>query len=333
MNEWLYGATGYYAKLPNVGKDGDFYTSVSTSMFFGGSIGKYIVDLISKEKLSEDAVVMEIGAHQGFMLGDIIQFIYTLSPSLLKSLQFVIIEPLESARIAQKNYFSLAFGDALHVKILPSLEGFTCKDAIVVSNELLDAFPCEVINEDEMLFMDEHMAKFDEIEGDVKAKAKELGVKKGEIALGYEKLALNLALACKRCRFVSFDYGQEYPRNDFSLRVYQNHQTHPFFTLTCKASQEERVEEFYGKCDLTYDVNFEHVKRAFGEAGFENKRILSQAQALVEFGIHELLTLLQSKVDEKTYRHEAEKAKQLILPGFFGERFKMIECVKESGCK
>ena len=330
MHDWLYGPEGYYAKFPKVGKDGDFYTSVSTSMFFGGSMGKYIVDLVSRGELLKDGVVMEIGAHQGFMMADIIQFIYTLSPKLVKSLQFVIIEPLESARIAQENYFSSAFGDALHVKILPSLKGFTCKDAVVVSNELLDAFACEVVNGGEMLYMDGNIPKFGQMDEELRVKSKELGIEKGEIALGYEKLASDLASTCKRCRFVSFDYGQAYPRNDFSLRVYQNHQTHPFFTLTCKAGKSERLGEFYGKTDLTYDVNFDHVKRAFEDNGFANTKILSQMQALVEFGIHELLALLQTKVDEKTYRHEAEKAKQLILPGFFGERFKMIECVKEN---
>jgi len=329
MNEWLYGADGYYTKLPSVGKDGDFYTSVSTSMFFGGSLGKYVVDLVSSGEFSQDGVVMEIGAHQGYMMADIIQFIYTLNPKLLKSFEFVIIEPLANARKAQESYFSAAFGDALHVKILPSLEGFTCKDAVVMSNELLDAFACEVINGDEMLFLDGSVPKFGQIDEDLGFKAKELGIEKGEIALGYEKLASDLASTCKRCRFVSFDYGQDYPRNDFSLRVYQNHQTHPFFTLTCKAGESERLGEFYGKCDLTYDVNFDHVKRAFEGNGFTKTRIMSQMQALVEFGIHELLALLQTKVDEKTYRNEAEKAKQLIVPGFFGERFKMIECVKE----
>jgi SAM-dependent MidA family methyltransferase len=272
---------------------------------------------------------MEIGAHQGYMMADIIQFIYTLQPNLIKSLRFVIIEPLESARKAQESYFVAAFGDALHVEILPSLEGFTCKDAIVVSNELLDAFACEVIHDGQMLYMDAHEPKFGSMDEGLKAKALELGVTQGEISLGYEELGRDLANACEKCRFVSFDYGQEYPRNDFSLRVYQNHETYPFFTLTCKAGESERLGEFYGKCDLTYDVNFDHVRKAFMQSGFKNVRIISQMQALVEFGIHELLALLQTKVDEKTYRNEAEKAKQLIVPGFFGERFKMIECVKE----
>ncbi len=31
MNEWLYGVDGYYRQFRDIGKDGDFYTAVSSS--------------------------------------------------------------------------------------------------------------------------------------------------------------------------------------------------------------------------------------------------------------------------------------------------------------
>lgn len=49
MNSWLYEKNGYYAKYKQIGKQGDFFTSVSTSSFFGGAIANKIVSLI-KEK-------------------------------------------------------------------------------------------------------------------------------------------------------------------------------------------------------------------------------------------------------------------------------------------
>lgn len=33
FNDWLYGEDGYYSKYKSIGKSGDFYTAVSTSMF------------------------------------------------------------------------------------------------------------------------------------------------------------------------------------------------------------------------------------------------------------------------------------------------------------
>ena len=48
MRLWLYeGDRGYYASgRPVVGKDGDFYTSVSLSKFFGGAIAHYVLRLL-----------------------------------------------------------------------------------------------------------------------------------------------------------------------------------------------------------------------------------------------------------------------------------------------
>jgi SAM-dependent MidA family methyltransferase len=48
FNDWLYGQDGYYSNYKQIGKDGDFFTSVSTSSFFGGSIAKKIIDSIEE---------------------------------------------------------------------------------------------------------------------------------------------------------------------------------------------------------------------------------------------------------------------------------------------
>ena len=53
FNEWLYGDNGYYSNYKVIGKHGDFYTSVSTSKFFGGSIGKRVVEIIEEGFLNE----------------------------------------------------------------------------------------------------------------------------------------------------------------------------------------------------------------------------------------------------------------------------------------
>ena len=45
---------------------------------------------------------LEIGAHHGYLLADIIQFIYTLKPQLLETLNFAIVENFKSSR-ATKN--------------------------------------------------------------------------------------------------------------------------------------------------------------------------------------------------------------------------------------
>ena len=75
FNDWLYGQHAYYSNYKQIGKDGDFFTSVSTSSFFGGSIAKKIISSIEEGFLPNNTTILEIGAHHGYLLADIIQFI------------------------------------------------------------------------------------------------------------------------------------------------------------------------------------------------------------------------------------------------------------------
>jgi SAM-dependent MidA family methyltransferase len=74
MNEWLYGDNGYYTNFKTIGKAGDFYTAVSTSSFFGASIGNYFYKLIQQDSFKKEGWLIEIGAHKGYLICDIIQW-------------------------------------------------------------------------------------------------------------------------------------------------------------------------------------------------------------------------------------------------------------------
>lgn len=241
MQSWLYGEKGYYTKARSIGKEGDFYTAVSTSMFFGGAIAKRLMATIESGFLSPSCHVIEIGAHKGYLLADIIQFIYTLKPELLQTLTFVIVEPFSANQTMQKNYFEEAFGDAITLLHVKRLEDFTCKEAFFVANEIFDAFACEVIHEDQMLYIENEVAIFKPMDALTLQKAQEYGIHKGEFCLGYEPFATAMSRSCERFEFVTFDYGDKEARGDFSLRVYAAHQVYPFFGLTDLV--EEKLRE------------------------------------------------------------------------------------------
>lgn len=329
MQKWLYGENGYYASMPNIGKKGDFYTSVSTSMFFGGSIANHLIKTIDSGFLSQNATIVEIGAHRGYLLADMIQFIYTLRPELLKSLKFAIVEPLENTQKAQKEYLISSFGNALHVQIVKDISSLTCKEGFIISNELFDAFKCEIIHENKMLYIHENRAEFGELSKEAKEISLKYAIKKGEITLGLEEFAKTISKTFQKYEFVTFDYGQMEPRGDMSLRIYKEHKVYPFFELTTLGSKKDSFEDFFANSDITYDVCFLHVKGAFEEAGAKMERFCTQMVALNEFGITDLLEILHKNANERTYKTELEKAKQLILPNFLGERFKMIRFRKD----
>ncbi|HIP14389.1 MAG TPA: hypothetical protein EYG74_02755 [Sulfurimonas autotrophica] len=323
MSEWLYGEDGYYTKYKSIGKSGDFYTAVSTSKFFGGTIAKHIIALVDEGFLQKDAVICEIGAHHGYFLADICEFLYTLRPELLASFQFVIIEKFDDLQKHQKEYFAESFGDVVELTHYKSLTELICNNAFFIANEIFDAFPCELYFKGKSARVKNHELFFDSNDEWVSKKAKKYHKDRGEIAVGYEAFAKAMAGAAKKFEFMSFDYGEMQARPDFSLRIYTKHEVHPFF--------EEGLNraELFGKSDITYDVTFLHVKDAYEEAGIEFVELKAQMVALVDMGILELLEMLKENADEKIYKQELEKVKILIMPNFLGERFKMIRFRKE----
>jgi len=322
MTDWLYGEDGYYATYKNIGKSGDFYTAVSTSKFFGGTIAKHIISLVDEGFLEKDATICEIGAHHGYFLADVVQFIYTLRPALLESFQFVIIERFEDLQRHQTKYFEDSFGDVIQLTHYKSLSELHCKNAFFIANEIFDAFPCELYYKGKTAQIENHNIEFDVENEWVKEKADKYFKDRGEIAVGYEEFAKEMANSCDKFEFMTFDYGEMSARPDFSLRVYTNHEVIPFF------DEKIKREELFAKSDITYDVTFAHVKDAYEEAGVEFLELKPQMVGLIDMGILELLEMLQKNVDEKIYKQELEKVKMLILPEFLGERFKMMRLRK-----
>lgn len=322
MQKWLYDEDGYYANFKAIGKEGDFYTAVSVSKFFGGAIAKHLINLIEEGKLSKSVEVFEIGAHQGYLLADMVEFIYTLKPELLKTLTFNIIEPFENLQKIQREYFKKSFKDVIKLNHYKSLKDVNAKEGFIVANEIFDAFPCELVFSGKMAYVDDFKIDFKEIDDFTQDISNRYGIEKGEIARGYEEFSKDMFDAFKSCYFVSFDYGDLEVRNDFSIRVYKNHKVYPLF------DEELNLKEAYKKSDITYDVNFSHLIDTFKNAGFKKEAYKTQLVALIDFGILELLEMVKEKRGFEAFLKEESKIKTLIHPAMMGERFKMVSFVK-----
>lgn len=318
MYDWLYGEQGYYSKYREIGKEGDFYTSVSASKFFGGTIAKHIISVIDEGFLPLDTTICEIGAHKGYLLADIVQFIYTLRPELLQTLSFAIVERFDFLQEEQRKYFQDSFGDAVSLKQVKSLKELQLQSAFFVANEIFDAFTCELIYKGKTARVEEGKIRFEDEDAWVSEKAKKYHKDRGEIAVGYEAFALEMKDAAKTFEFMTYDYGEMDARPDFSIRVYKDHEVFPLF------DENLTLDDVFSVSDITYDVTFAHLKDAYAEAGIAMIEYKTQALALVDMGLLELLEILKEQGGEEMYTHELERAKQLILPSFLGERFKMI---------
>jgi SAM-dependent MidA family methyltransferase len=323
MNQWLYGEDGYYSTYRPIGKKGDFYTAVSTSKFFGGAIANHIIKRIDEGFLTTDCLICEIGAHHGYLLADIIEFLHTLRPQLIKTLRFGIIERFVALQNQQRNYFEESFGSAIRLEHYRDVNEIETSCAFFVANEIFDAFPCELLYQDKIGRVENGKVIFDVESKSALEHGQKYQKDRGEIAVGYEEFAAAMVQSVSKFEFMSFDYGELQARSDFSIRVYNEHQVTPLFDETLNFG------EVFKKSDITYDVNFSHVKDAFQSVGVRCEKFSTQLVALIEMGILDLLAILKDNVSDVIYTQELEKVKILITPSLMGERFKMIQLIRE----
>lgn len=319
MKNWLYQENfGYYSTFKNIGKKGDFYTAVSSSSLFGASIANFFYNKIKENSYKSDGWLIEIGAHQGYLICDMIHWLYSCDSNLVKSLKFGIIESSLEVQKEQKKYIYSRFGNDVKINFFQSISELNETYAFIVSNEIFDSFPADIFYKDKILKVENNKIEWVEANSKIIEFSKKYNLIKGEIALGYEEFARDIANSFKECDFVSFDYGEKYVRNDFSMRIYQEHKVFQLF------EEGVKLEELYQKSDITYDVNFQHIIDSFQKNNFTLIDYKTQAKALIDFGIIDILEQLKQKVKNNIYLSEANKVKTLISPTIMGERFKMI---------
>lgn len=136
---------GYYAReTRQVGRSGDFFTSVSVGPLFGELLARRFLrewrDLGSPDRWR----IIECGAHDGSLAADILGALQQLDPSAFTTLEYAIAEPLPRLQAAQREKLSpfrgqmrfIADAGELFPDPLPGV-GF--------GNELLDALPFHVV--------------------------------------------------------------------------------------------------------------------------------------------------------------------------------------------
>lgn len=136
---------GYYARTDEqVGKRGDFYTSVSVGPLFGRLLARRFLDWWENSGKPAEWRILEIGAHDGKLAADILVTLREISPKAWESLEYTIAEPLARLREAQQNrIFPLAkklnLTDSLSKLANSPLPG------IAFGNEILDALPFHLV--------------------------------------------------------------------------------------------------------------------------------------------------------------------------------------------
>jgi SAM-dependent MidA family methyltransferase len=133
--------SGYYeTKRDNVGRSGDFYTSVSTGVLFGQLLAFQFVEWLEELKTSSPLCLVEAGAHDGKLAGDILRWLQLNRPKLFEQIEYCIIEPSPHRQQWQRETLN---GFDPKVRWFSRFNDSTIQrfNGIIFSNELLDAMP------------------------------------------------------------------------------------------------------------------------------------------------------------------------------------------------
>lgn len=139
---------GYYARgTRQVGRAGDFFTSVSVGPLFGKLLARRFLRDWRERGGPPHWRIIECGAHDGTLASDVLSAIHELDQRAFDGLDYVISEPLETLRSAQRETL-VRFGAT--VRILENLKALADEalPGIAFGNELLDALPFHIVEFD-----------------------------------------------------------------------------------------------------------------------------------------------------------------------------------------
>jgi len=340
---------GYYSRPQSrkIGRDGDFFTSVSVGDIFGMLLGCKI-EQEWRENFSAmkgDFVVVEQGSYDGRLACDILDSFAEQKSPLTTQVQYRIVEPRPDVRERLKEALlhtpPRLRGLGQRLNPVGSLNEARAESGIFLCNELLDAFPvrrlifqsgqwqehCVGLNAAEDGFewrvtpLPEMLREFvEDIEqtqqkGDVFPDGYTT-----EICPAMREWIRDCACLFQHGRWWFIDYGHESSdyfspyRSEGTLQCYRDHKTHddPFSCI--------------GETDITAHVNLTHLIRWAEEAGLKLEQLTDQHHFLTHAAKPWLLKLEADGAiaDQKT-ASRLRQFQTLTHPSMMGQKFKVLE--------
>ena len=136
---------GYYAQQARqVGRGGDFFTSVSVGPLFGELLARRFGSWWREAGRPGKWRLIESGAHDGTLAADILAALRLHEPAAFGALEYAIPEPLPRLQTAQRQTLQ-PFTECIRFLADPAELAENPLPGIAFGNEVLDALPCHVI--------------------------------------------------------------------------------------------------------------------------------------------------------------------------------------------
>ena len=280
----LYHPTeGYYSR-PRVGASGDYFTSSAAHPAFGALLAvqaQRVWDILGRPRPFH---VVEMGAGEGLMASDFVQYAHGLSPGFADAVTYVALD-----RAGAPKQFPTAPFHSVLTEGVP-LNGVT---GLIISNELLDAMPvhrfqvrsgtvCELF-----VALDESGTLVEQ-PGEpstplIAERMSRLGAELpegfvGEVNLGIGPWMRHVSAGLNRGLVITIDYG--YQASQLYSPARDRGTLHTYFRHTEGAGPYQRI----GSQDITAHVDFTAVASEGAEVGLRPLGLLTQAEYLKTLG-------------------------------------------------
>lgn len=336
MQAALYDETdGFYAgEIQRVGKQGDFITSVSIGQCFGlilaRRLAKYWQDIGKPEAFH----IIEPGAHDGALCGDILSDAAQNSPEFFRSLHYHLIETTPRLHAAQEEKLRPEFnGKFTSHSNLSEIQGVA---GAIISNELIDAFPVDLIRRVEGEWLQLIVGLSDDQFKFTEAAITDPSLAEFCLTLdqqtsypdGYtteynpelKTFAQSAAHSLSAGLLITIDYGhhaEDYyhpDRSEGTLQTYHRHQ------------KSDNPLASPGLIDITCHVDFTRLENECMSAGFSRLSLGTQASYLTNHAKEWLLDL--EKVLTPETPSLLRQFQTLTHPAMLGTRFMVLEMEK-----
>ena len=313
---------GYYEKQREVGRKGDFYTSVSVGSLFGELLAFQIARWL--DALEGPVQLIEAGAHDGRLARDILSFLRGWRPELYERCELLLLEP----SLMRRNWQEETLAD-FEGRVKWSSGEVADFQGVFLANELLDAFPVEKLRWDEVkqawcqIGVDIEEGRLVEVpldESSFCANAFEGSVPDEYVMIKNTAASEFWGTVCSAMgggRAVALDYFLEReefflpPRVNGTLRAYHQHQ---------------RVDDLLvniGDQDITASVDLHGVRAAARGAGVDGNHLSSQEKFFVD--IFSQIAACPKDFPEWT-PERTRQFQTLVHPEHLGRTFKVFEC-------
>ncbi len=337
---------GYYTRgQQNVGKSGDFFTSVSVGSCFGIILAHRIHSLWENQPNFNQAApfhLIEIGANSGQLAKDILDTIQQQFPNLYTQLRYHIAEHLEAAKLSQLNTLKNHQDRLTHHTELAEISE---TQGIIISNELIDAFPVHLlqlqnnqwnerlvtVENDELTFiLSENLSP--ELEAFTQTLPQDLPEGyQTEYRPAIDSFTQAARNALQHSTTITIDYGHTHSayyqpsRSTGTLRCYHQHQA------------DEAPLDLPGLKDITAHVDFTQLANSYLNADHYLTHFSAQSHYLTTHARDWLIQLENELTDEDASPQQQQLAMKSIRqfqtlthPTIMGHQFYILETSTQS---